>query len=343
TDMGYLNLQRKWRKQLASVIDCPLIQIETESVVPVEAAMNKEAYSAASLRPKINKLLKDFLIPPACKKVKIQSVKLFNGCGIQINDIDKYLKTLGFEFDPLPVNNFIGGTSQAKSKLRRFIKSKIADYDQMRNDPGADATSNLSPYLHFGQISPLYIALEVLKSNCNSSDAFLEQLIVRRELAMNFTHYNSHYDNHKSLPAWARQTLDKHQSDKRQYCYSIKTFEQAKTHDPYWNAAQKQMILTGKMAGYMRMYWGKKILEWSDDWKKAYKTAIYLNDKYELDGRDPNGYAGVAWCFGKHDRPWSSRNIFGNIRYMNDSGLKRKFKADSYVQLVDDIQKRCKY
>jgi deoxyribodipyrimidine photo-lyase len=196
----------------------------------------------------------------------------------------------------------------------------------------------MSPYLHFGQISPLYIALEVKKSSGKGKTSYLEELIVRRELSFNFVYYNNKYDTFASLPPWAKRTLNFHRKDKREYVYSLKDFEQAETHDPYWNAAQKEMVLTGKMHGYMRMYWGKKILEWSANPQTAFKIALYLNNTYELDGRDPNGFAGVAWCFGKHDRAWSERPVFGKIRYMNANGLKRKFNPDAYLEKINALE-----
>ncbi len=195
----------------------------------------------------------------------------------------------------------------------------------------------MSPYLHFGQISPLHIALEVLKTKSPGKSAYLEELIIRRELAVNFVYYNREYDNLKCLPDWAYNTLMEHRKDKREYIYSLEEFENAETHDPYWNAAQLEMVHSGKMQGYMRMYWGKKILEWAQNPEKAYQIALKLNNRYELDGRDPNGYAGVAWCFGKHDRAWKEREIFGKVRYMNDHGLRRKFKMDSYVDVVNNL------
>ena len=166
-------------------------------------------------------------------------------------------------------------------------------------------------------------------------EAFLEELVVRRELSMNFVHYNPHYDSYQALPDWAKKTLKAHEKDKREYAYSLKAWEEARTHDPYWNAAQREMVSTGKMHNYMRMYWGKKILEWSKTPEEAYRTALYLNNKYELDGRDPNGFAGVAWCFGKHDRAWAERSIFGKVRYMNAAGLRRKFDIEKYVHRVE--------
>jgi deoxyribodipyrimidine photo-lyase len=201
-------------------------------------------------------------------------------------------------------------------------------------------TSGLSPYLHFGQISPLFVALEVKKSGKKGKEDFLEELIVRRELAVNFVHYNSAYDSFNCLPQWAKATLHAHLEDKREYAYSLKDLENAKTHDPYWNAAQEEMRISGKMHGYMRMYWGKKILEWTRSPEEAFRRALYLNNKYNIDGRDPNGFAGVAWCFGKHDRPWKERQIFGKVRYMSSHGLERKFEIEKYVRKIEEWKQK---
>jgi deoxyribodipyrimidine photo-lyase len=198
----------------------------------------------------------------------------------------------------------------------------------------------MSPYLHFGQVSPIQIALKVRQASGKpkaAKEAYLEELIVRRELSMNFVHFNAHYDSYEALPEWAKKTLETHKKDRREYLYSPNELEHAQTHDSYWNAAQKEMVATGKMHNYMRMYWGKKILEWSPTPEEAFGIALNLNNKYEMDGRDPNAFAGVAWCFGKHDRPWPERPIFGKVRYMNDRGLRRKFDIEGYVRRVESL------
>jgi deoxyribodipyrimidine photo-lyase len=258
---------------------------------------------------------------------------------IDLNNINKVTSTLNIDRSVKKVESFHGGTAKAKKHLENFIKIKLDHFQELRNDPSLDYLSNMSPYLHFGQISPVYIALRVLKTKSPGKEAFLEELLVRRELSMNFVFYNDNYDSFDGLPLWARKSLREHNRDKRKYLYTLKELENAKTHDSYWNAAQEEMKITGKMHGYMRMYWGKKILEWAKTPEKAFKIALYLNNKYELDGRDPNGFTGVAWCFGKHDRPWRERNIFGKIRYMNASGLKRKFDADQYVRKIEKLKK----
>jgi len=214
--------------------------------------------------------------------------------------------------------------------MAAFIKERLPDY-HFRNNPNYEATSRLSAYIHFGQLSVSSLALRVLE-NGHPSEEFLEELIVRRELAENFCRHNIDYDRCEGFPAWARKTLEAHRQDRREYVYRLDELEKAHTHDPVWNAAQAEMTTTNYMHGYMRMYWAKKILEWSASPEEALLHAIYLNDKYQLDGRDPNGYAGIAWAIGGvHDRPWGERPVFGMIRYMNMSGLKRKFGIDEYV------------
>ncbi len=335
-DRGYLRIQRNWRQFVAEHIECPLIQVESDVIVPVEVASPKEEFSAATIRPKILKHL-DFFLKPHKPSVPRKSSLHFDIDSINLENVVEVLRHLKIDRSVSKVAYSTGGTSQAKKLLTEFIKFKLDTYPQLRNDPNADNLSKMSPYLHFGQISPLYIALQVIKSGSQAVPVYLEELIVRRELSMNFVYYNPAYDSFNCLPAWAQKTLLQHKSDKREYIYSPEELEQALTHDPYWNAAQNEMRLTGKMHGYMRMYWGKKILEWTQNPEEAYRIALYLNNKYELDGRDPNGFAGVAWCFGKHDRPWQSRLIFGNIRFMNAAGLKRKFDADGYVAKINAL------
>ncbi|MGC9517675.1 MAG: deoxyribodipyrimidine photo-lyase [Methanomicrobiales archaeon] len=337
-DRGYLKIERTWRDYVAKNVNCPLIQVESNVVVPVETVTQKEEYSAATLRRKLNKILDDFLIPLKSGSLKNNRIE-HDLESLDMNDIDSLIKNLKVDESVPEVVFYKGGTSEALKHLKVFLKNKIDLFPDLRNDPTQDYLSHMSPYLHFGQISPLYIALEAIKTDSPGIDSFLEELIVRRELSMNYVYYNPHYDSLEGLPEWPRKTLREHEADKREYIYSLEELENAKTHDPYWNAAQKEMIVRGKMHGYMRMYWGKKILEWTENPSEAFKIAIYLNNKYEIDGRDANGYTGVAWCFGKHDRAWKEREIFGKVRYMNANGLRRKFKIDNYVEEIEEIEK----
>lgn len=213
------------------------------------------------------------------------------------------------------------------------MKHRLEEYPLFRNDPTANAQSNLSPYLHFGQLAAQRVALQLQTHNApiKAEEAFLEELLVRRELSDNYCFYSPHYDSCAGFPAWAQATLSAHRKDPREYRYSLDALELSHTHDTLWNAAQREMVLSGKMHGYLRMYWAKKILEWSASPEEALTSAIYLNDKYELDGRDPNGYTGIAWSIGGvHDRAWNERDVFGKIRYMSFRGMKAKFDISAY-------------
>jgi deoxyribodipyrimidine photo-lyase len=334
-DRDYQRNQIEWRRMVASSINCPLVQVETNVIIPVETVSKKEEYSAGTIRPKIHRILSDYLAPLRNRRVK----RKFDNIGFgdtDLSNINRVVNGLHLKNRDLQEIPFRGGASSGRQLLRKFILNDLEAFAFQRNDPASDHLSNMSPFLHFGQLSPLEIALEVLKTESSSVESYLEELIIRRELSMNFAFYNANYDNIECLPRWAKETLDLHASDPRDYTYTIRELEQSRTHDHYWNAAQREMTRTGKMHGYMRMYWGKKIIEWSDSPEEAYRICIELNDKYELDGRDPNGYAGVAWCFGKHDRAWKEREIFGKVRYMNANGLRRKFDIKSYVQRIGD-------
>jgi len=335
-DKGYFKINTGWYRFAAENCEAPLIQVEDNVVVPVEEASNKEEYSAATLRPKLLAKLNYFLELPTEATPNKSSLALEIDT-TKILDIENAMSKIEADKTVDKSGFFVGGTSQANKNLETFYQNNLAEYEKTGNNPENGVASNLSPYLHFGQISPIYVALKMLRTNYLEKHRFLEQLIIRRELAINFVHYNYNYDNFAGLPIWAQKTLMEHANDKRQFTYRVKEFEKGLTHDKYWNAAQKEMVKTGKMNGYMRMYWGKKIIEWTKTPSEAYEYALYLNNKYELDGRDPNGYTGVAWCFGKHDRPWQKRSVFGNIRYMNDRGLERKFDMKKYLDRVNAL------
>ncbi len=340
TDDGYLRIQRQWRNAVADAIDCLMLEVITNVIVPVEIASEKENFSAGTLRPRIHRQLADFLKP--LKAAKLDSRLHGNDSfkdSISLDDIDAVLNKMHLDRSVPPSKHFRGGPEEAQKRLKAFIKEKLDLYGDKRSDPTLDIQSHLSPYLHFGQISPLQVALEIEATDSPGKEAFLEELIVRRELAFNYVWYNPKYDDFAALPHWAVNTLNVHTKDKREYAYTLTQLETAQTHDPAWNAAQMEMVITGKMHNYMRMYWGKKILEWTKSPKQAFEWTLYLNNKYELDGRDPNSFAGVAWCFGKHDRPWGERPIFGKVRYMNYAGLKRKFDPQSYIDKIQSIDR----
>jgi len=249
-------------------------------------------------------------------------------------DWKKVRSTIGAVDYGAPITWIKPGSRAALDKLESFISEGLSGYPDQRNDPNKEGQSGLSPYLHFGQISPQRVAWEVSKADAPgpSKQAFLEELIVRRELSDNFCLHVPDYDSVSGFPDWSKATLEQHRFDEREYVYSAREFEEGKTHDRLWNAAQNQMVRRGKIHGYIRMYWAKKILEWSETPEEAMRIAILLNDRYELDGRDPNGYAGIAWSMGGvHDRAWSSRKVLGKIRYMSFGGAKSKFDVESYV------------
>lgn len=227
------------------------------------------------------------------------------------------------------------GYRNAAGMLESYIEKRLRLFGEKRNDPTVDALSNLAPFFHFGQISVQRAIIEVKKHKSKYSvavDAFCEEAIVRRELSDNYCYYQKNYDNLKGAYDWARTTLDLHKKDKRPYLYTRQELEESRTHDDLWNAAQNQLREEGKMHGFLRMYWAKKILEWMKSPEESLETAIYLNDRLSLDGRDPNGYVGCMWSIaGIHDQGWAERAVFGKIRYMNYEGCKRKFKIDTFI------------
>jgi len=336
-DVGYLRHQRDWRRAIARKAACRTIAVEGDTVVPVSLVSPKAEYAARTIRPKLRKYTDQFLKPCPRYRPKHSSTSLLIE-GENLDDLDQILKGLKQERGVAVVSRFFkGGPAIAKKRLRRFIANSLPRYASHSNQPQTDDVSALSPYLHFGQISPVFVALEIAKAENAASDnqeAYLEELIVRRELAANFVYYTPDYDRYTCLPAWARQTLAEHAADERIYLYDRDTLADAATHDPYWNAAMEEMRRTGFMHNYMRMYWGKKILEWSASPQEAYETTLVLNNRYFLDGRDPNSYAGVGWIYGLHDRAWFEREIFGKVRYMAASGLERKCDIQAYVDKV---------
>jgi len=331
TDRGYLRHQRNWYTHVVSRVRCPVVQVEGNVVVPVDTAYPKEAYNAAVLRRKLSAYLDYFLLPLEERVPQVPARECVDDEDEGV-DLGKLLGRMDIDRTVGPASGQQGGTAHALKLLNRFIEEQLPHYASSRNDPGQDNQSGLSPYLHFGHVSPVNTARQVRATGGEGADSFIEQLVVRRELAMNYVYYNSAYDALNGLPSWARKSLQAHASDPREHLYTAEQLEKADTHDPFWNAAQTELNTTGHMHGYMRMYWGKKILEWSPSPEEALRTALWLNNRYALDGRDPNSYAGVAWCLGKHDRPWKERPVFGTVRYMNAKGLMRKFDMDAYLK-----------
>ncbi|NBC96541.1 MAG: deoxyribodipyrimidine photolyase [Deinococcus-Thermus bacterium] len=341
-DRGYLRHQRAWRDRVAEEAGKAVVQVEGDVVVPVETVSDKVEYAARTIRPKLTRLWPDFLAPVADATPGKNSLPLDVTGDLDLRDPEAALADLTVDRSVGRVDRFTGGTAEARRRLEAFVADGMAGYAAARSDPAHPQSTNLSPYLHFGQISPVEIVRRAERARAEGGleddiDALLEELIVRRELSHNFVTFHPDYDRYANLPDWARTSLAEHSADDRPRRYSRDRLEAAATDDRYWNAAMGEMVKTGYMHNYMRMYWGKKILEWSATPEDAYATTLHLNNKYFLDGRDPNSYANVAWLFGRHDRPWQERAVFGKIRYMAASGLERKFDIDAYVRWVDGL------
>lgn len=333
SDFDPLKYKRTWIAAINKIQDVSHFEVDAHNIIPCFQASQKQEFGAYTIRPKIQRLLPDFLTEYPELTPQDHRAADFEGKPFPRTDWDRlFAKTHSLK--PVPAVSWLSpGETAARQMLDLFVERKLPLYASFRNKPEMEAQSNLSPYLHFGHIAAQRVALEVRKASFSESQpAFLEELIVRRELADNFCFYNSNYDTSAGFPDWAKKDMELHRGDKRPYLYSLEELEKAQTHDPLWNAAQRELLTTGKMHGYLRMYWAKKILEWTADPETAMADAIFLNDTYSLDGRDPNGYAGIAWSIGGvHDRAWFPRPVFGKIRYMSYSGCKSKFDISAYI------------
>jgi deoxyribodipyrimidine photo-lyase len=338
-DRAYQKPVRRFYADFAERSLCRVVQVEGEVVVPVETASPKHEIAARTLRPKLRRLLPEYLVPLREEPVTHRADHLSYESTLDLSDVPRLVGTLKTDQSVRPVRRFKGGAAQAEATLNHYLDARFRNYAMVRGRPEAGAASHMSPYLHYGQISPLALALRVQAAATGGEDdktAYLEELIVRRELAMNHIFYEPNYDSYEAAPAWARKTLDAHRNDPRPYLYTPEQFERGETHDRYWNAAMMEMRETGYMHNHMRMYWGKKIVEWSASPEEAFETALRLNNKYFIDGRDANSFTNVTWLFGLHDRPWGPRPVYGNVRSLGAATLK-KFDADGYVREVERL------
>lgn len=320
--------------------DIPLYQVDAHNIIPVWVTSNKQEFAARTIRPKIHKNLNEYLTEfPTIEKHPYQpkhksEPTVWDEAWAHLN-VDESIK---------PITWAQPGTLNGYRMLYEFITQRLGKFDEDRNDPTKHGLSCLSPYYHFGQLSVQRVILcltrdKALRKKCAKSvDGYIEEAVVRRELSDNFCFYNQDYDNVEGAADWAKKTLNEHRRDKREHLYTQEQLQYAKTHDKLWNAAQIQMLKEGKMHGYLRMYWAKKILEWTRSPEEALEIAIFLNDKYEMDGRDPNGYVGVMWSIaGTHDRGWTERPVFGKIRFMNYNGCARKFDVNRYERTYSEF------
>lgn len=326
TDFDPLRIKQAWQREVGSKLSIPLIEVDGHNIIPARIVSTKQEYAARTIRPKIHEVSEEFLEDfPPLQPIQFQT-RLFDPVDWdavwRAVDLDESVDRVGL----------VPGPDAAKEALSDFLNNRLFGYSHKRNDPNEEGTSGLSAYFHFGQLAPQRVALAVASSGKGEDqEIYLEELIVRRELSDNFCLHNPHYDSLQGTAPWALKTLDEHRTDPRDFTYTYEQFEKSKTHSDLWNAAQNQLLKTGFMHGYMRMYWAKKILEWSHSPEEAHSIALRLNDRYQMDGRDPNGYVGVLWSIGGlHDRAWKSRPVFGSIRYMNERGCRRKFDVDSF-------------
>ena len=327
----------RWRQQLAAEIRIPFWTVDADVVVPSKL-IGKAQYGAYIIRPRLYKLLPEYLLPYENPKAE-RSWKRPRGflADSVHEDITRGWKDFDRSVGPVP--EWRGGTHTALERLKLFTSTMLAGYEVERNKPENDGTSCMSPWLHYGHIGPQTIALAVdaaakadpaLKQ---ARDSYFNELIVWRELMINFVTYQPNYDNADCAEEWAKKTIAEHARDERAHLYTLEQMERGETYDELWNAAQMQMVRHGWMHNYMRMYWGKKILEWTPDAATAFAYCVYLNDRYFLDGRDPNGYGGIAWAIvGKFDRPWGTRPVFGKIRFMSGASTGRKFDSKRYIR-----------
>lgn len=334
SDFDPLRIKSRWRTAVARVLGAPFYEVDAHNIVPCRVASAKQEYSAATIRPGIQAALAIYLneFPPIPEpRLRWTHDKSTDWAAVRART--------GAAIDNTSTSSPPSGERTAAEAMAGFIEHGLDDYAAGANDPNSKGRSHLSPYIHFGQLSAQRLALEVGRADArpDAKASFLEELIVRRELSDNFCLHNRHYDSFSGFPAWARRTLDEHRGDPREYLYTYRQLDRGLTHDDLWNAAQFEMRATGYMHGYVRMYWAKKILEWTRSPEEALKIAVKLNDRYELDGRDPNGYTGIAWSIGGvHDRAWGERAVFGKIRYMSLAGCRRKFDVDAYIRRVND-------
>jgi len=342
-DENPMRAPESWRKSLAEKIRIPFWTVDTDVIVPSKL-IEKAQFGAYTIRPRLSRALPEFLVPYENPHAKIAWDRPQN---FHADDLREDMTRGWKDLDRTvgPVDSFHGGTHAGLKRLHLFTSKLLADYDVQRNKPELDGTSAMSPYLHYGHVGPQTIALAVAKAAEGNAqlqaakESYFNELIAWRELAVNFVKYNPKYDTPEAAEDWAKKTIAEHAKDERDHLYTLKQLESAETYDELWNASQMQMVEQGWMHNYMRMYWAKKILEWTPDVETAMKFAIHLNDKYFLDGRDPNGHAGVAWAIlGKFDRAWGTRPVFGKRRYMSGASTGKKFDSKKYIRQMHALR-----
>ncbi|GAC1472880.1 MAG: deoxyribodipyrimidine photo-lyase [Chloroflexota bacterium] len=339
TDESHLRFGRRRREEAARAVDVPLLVVDNDLLVPVRA-LGREHYAARTIRPVLHRYRDEYLEP--MEDLQVNHPHSQYPSRVDLSDIETVMAGLNVDRTVPRSTTLAGGEGEGRRRLERFVSERLERYHLDRNNAAIDATSGLSPYLHFGHIDPWTVISTVqgAEAPLEAKNGFLEELLIRRELAANFTHYNPRYSTLAGLPDWARRTLAEHTADPRPALYSRTELEEARTGDPLWNAGQRELMLTGSMHNWVRMYWGKRILLWTRTPDEALAHTLYLNNRFALDGRDPVSYTNILWCYGKHDRPWPSHPVYGSVRTMTESGARRKFNVDGYIARVDALQQQ---
>jgi deoxyribodipyrimidine photo-lyase len=341
-DFSPLRIGLQWSEDIKKNLPQHVLftQVDAHNIVPCWHISNKLENGAMTIRPKLAAKLDEFLTehPPVISQATESTPELKLDGMTCFKSVQDSYSILECDNSVDKVEWAVPGYRGGINALQDFIDDqyRCRVYDVLRNDPNYNAQSGLSPWLHFGQISSQRCAIEAKKyvrDYAEGAQWFLEALIIRRDLADNYCYYEKNYDNMEGAPAWGRDSLRRHARDKRQFVYRLEEFEYAKTHDNLWNACQNQLLIQGKIHGYMRMYWSKKILEWTENPDQALEFCIYLNDKYSLDGRDPNGYVGAQSSItGLHDKNFDDRPIYGGVRGMTYQGCRGKFDVDILIR-----------
>lgn len=329
-------------QRIVEQVNIPVFAVDANGVIPL-SCYTKEEYAAYTIRPKIKKLLPEYLGRTSLPRLQNQLVDFRVDCPeteVTEKNIAELVSQCSIDHTVSPSRQYQGGTNAARLRLGHFVSKILPHYDKLRSKPDVDGSSRLSAYLHFGFISIQEIAeaVEKAKAPPAAKAAFLEEAIIRRELSFNFTRFNADYNSIAALPAWVQQTMRDHIDDPRPDLLEPEQIEAAETPDELWNAAQRELLLSGELHNFVRMLWGKRVIEWQPSYESAFAILEHLNNKYALDGRDPNSYAGILWCFGKHDRPWFERPIFGKIRYMTSASTGRKFDAAAYIDWTKTLE-----
>ena len=329
-------------KAIVKRAEISVFAVDSNGVIPM-SRFEKEEFAARTIRPKIKKLLPDYFVKFKEEKIITKAGNLKVDCPdteVNAKNISGLVKECAIDHSVKASDVYHGGTANGRKRLKNFVEKILPGYDTSRNKPDVDGCSRLSSYLHFGFLSPLEIAFAVEEADAprTAKDAYLEELIVRRELSYNLTRFNPKHDSLEALPDWVQKTMREHAGDEREIIYSLEELENCATYDELWNASQREMNISGEIHNYVRMLWGKNVIAWTRSYEEAFAILEHLNNKYCLDGRNPNSYAGILWCFGKHDRPWMERPIFGKMRYMTTGSTGRKFDSKAYIEWTKSLE-----